>query len=64
MARPEPSADPVVPPGLVPPGTTELGIDIVRVERIARATVPFIVAMMLALVAVIVVPWLSLAVVN
>jgi holo-[acyl-carrier protein] synthase len=37
MARPEPAADPALPPGLVPPGTTELGIDIVKVERIARA---------------------------
>lgn len=33
-----PSAgDPVVPPGIVPAGTTELGIDIIAVERI-RAT--------------------------
>jgi holo-[acyl-carrier protein] synthase len=31
------NADPAVPPGLVPPGTTELGIDIVRVERIRSA---------------------------
>ena len=30
-------ADRVVPAGLVPPGTTELGIDIVRVERIRSA---------------------------
>jgi holo-[acyl-carrier protein] synthase len=37
MARPERPADPVVPPGVVPPGTTELGIDIVKVERIASA---------------------------
>ena len=37
MARPEPPADPVVPPGVVPPGTTELGIDIVKVDRIASA---------------------------
>jgi holo-[acyl-carrier protein] synthase len=35
MARPEVS-DPVVPPGLVPAGTTELGIDIIRVDRIRR----------------------------
>jgi holo-[acyl-carrier protein] synthase len=28
--------EPMVPPGAVPPGTTELGIDIVRVERIRR----------------------------
>lgn len=37
MVRPKPSADPVAPPGIVPPGTTELGIDIVKVERIASA---------------------------
>ena len=33
-------------------------------ERIARATLPFIVAMILALIVVIVVPWISLAVVR
>ena len=33
----EPIADPTVPPGAVPPGTTELGIDIVRVDRIRSA---------------------------
>lgn len=37
MARPEAPADPVPPAGVVPPGTTELGIDIVKVERIAAA---------------------------
>ena len=37
MARVEPTADPVLPSGIVPPGTTELGIDIVKVERIAAA---------------------------
>ena len=37
MARPEPATDPALPPGLVPPGTTELGIDIVKVERIRAA---------------------------
>jgi holo-[acyl-carrier protein] synthase len=37
MARPEPALDPVVPPGVVPSGTTELGVDIVKVERIAAA---------------------------
>jgi holo-[acyl-carrier protein] synthase len=37
MARPEPASDLVVPPGVVPPGTTELGVDIVKVERIAAA---------------------------
>lgn len=37
MARRAPAPDPAPPPGLVPEGTTELGIDIIRVERI-RAT--------------------------
>jgi holo-[acyl-carrier protein] synthase len=37
MPRPEPPADPAIPPGVVPEGTTELGIDIVRVDRIAAA---------------------------
>jgi holo-[acyl-carrier protein] synthase len=41
MARPEPAPDPLAPPGLVPPGTTELGIDIVRVSRIAAAIAKF-----------------------
>ncbi len=41
MARPEPSADPAPPPGVVPPGTTELGVDIVKVERIAAAIARF-----------------------
>jgi holo-[acyl-carrier protein] synthase len=41
MARPEPSADPASPPGVVPPGTTELGVDIVKVERIAAAIARF-----------------------
>jgi len=36
MARPGPAADPVVPPGAVPAGTTELGIDIIKVDRIAH----------------------------
>jgi holo-[acyl-carrier protein] synthase len=36
MARPGPAADPVVPAGIVPPGTTELGIDIIKVDRIAH----------------------------
>jgi holo-[acyl-carrier protein] synthase len=36
MARPGPAADPVVPAGVVPPGTTELGIDIIKVDRIAH----------------------------
>lgn len=33
MARADPSDAPI-PPGAVPPGTTELGIDIIKVERI------------------------------
>ncbi len=36
MARPGPAADPVIPPGTVPEGTTELGIDIIKVDRIAH----------------------------
>lgn len=41
MPRPELPADPVLPPGVVPPGTTELGIDIVKVDRIAAAIAKF-----------------------
>jgi holo-[acyl-carrier protein] synthase len=37
VARPEPASDPLVPPGVVPQGTTELGVDIVKVPRIAQA---------------------------
>ena len=37
MPTVEPVAGPTVPPGAVPPGTTELGIDIVRVDRIRSA---------------------------
>ena len=37
MPTVEPVADPTLPPGAVPPGTTELGIDIVRVDRIRSA---------------------------
>lgn len=37
MRRAEPAADSVLPSGIVPPGTTELGIDIVKVDRIATA---------------------------
>lgn len=33
--------DPALPPGLVPPGTTELGIDIIKVERIAASLARF-----------------------
>jgi holo-[acyl-carrier protein] synthase len=41
MARPGPAADPVVPPGVVPEGTTELGIDIIKVDRIANTIARF-----------------------
>jgi holo-[acyl-carrier protein] synthase len=34
VARADVAADPIAPPGLVPPGTTELGIDIIKVQRI------------------------------
>lgn len=37
MADAGPSGDIALPPGLVPPGTTELGIDIIKVERIAKS---------------------------
>ena len=37
MARPAADPDPRPPTGVVPEGTTELGIDIVRVERIRAA---------------------------
>src|SRR5215213_898802 len=37
MARPEEHPDPRPPAGVVPEGTTELGIDIVKVERIGAA---------------------------
>ena len=37
MPTAEPVAEPGVPAGLVPPGTEEVGIDIVRVGRIAAA---------------------------
>ena len=33
--------DPVLPPGMVPPGTTELGIDIIKVERIRETLARF-----------------------
>jgi holo-[acyl-carrier protein] synthase len=32
-----PGSDPALPPGIVPPGTSELGIDIIKVERIAAS---------------------------
>ena len=41
MPRPEVVPDPVLPPGLAPDGTTELGIDIIRVERIRDALARF-----------------------
>src|SRR5215217_5312478 len=37
MARPEEHRDPRSPAGVVPEGSTELGIDIVKVERIRAA---------------------------
>ena len=37
MARPGPTPDPVLPPGTVPERTTELGIDIIKVARIAAS---------------------------
>jgi holo-[acyl-carrier protein] synthase len=37
MAPADPSDDIALPPGMVPPGTTELGIDIIKVERIRAA---------------------------
>jgi holo-[acyl-carrier protein] synthase len=36
MSRPEAGAEVAIPPGIVPPGTTELGIDIIKVDRIAN----------------------------
>jgi holo-[acyl-carrier protein] synthase len=36
-----PDGDPHLPAGLVPEGTTELGIDIIKVERIAAALAKF-----------------------
>jgi holo-[acyl-carrier protein] synthase len=41
MARAAAVPDPVLPPGLVPPGTTELGIDIIKVERIRASLARF-----------------------
>jgi holo-[acyl-carrier protein] synthase len=37
LPAPVPPADPALPPGIVPPGTTELGIDIIKVQRIRTA---------------------------
>jgi holo-[acyl-carrier protein] synthase len=41
--RPGPAAEltPVPSPGLVPPGTTELGVDIIKVDRIRRTLARF-----------------------
>ncbi len=41
MSRPNAAPDPVVPPGVMPDGTTELGIDIIKVERIRDALARF-----------------------
>jgi holo-[acyl-carrier protein] synthase len=41
MARTDAARDPVVPPGVVPPGTTELGIDIIKVQRIRETLARF-----------------------
>ena len=41
MASADEADEIVVPPGLVPPGTTELGIDIIKVERIRAALARF-----------------------
>lgn len=37
MARADATGDVAIPPGMVPPGTTELGIDIIKVDRIRAA---------------------------
>jgi holo-[acyl-carrier protein] synthase len=37
MVRADASGEVAIPPGLVPPGTTELGIDIIKVDRIRAA---------------------------
>jgi len=41
MAASESDVEPSLPPGLVPPGTTELGIDIIKVERIRQTLARF-----------------------
>lgn len=41
MGRTDATGDPMLPPGAVPEGTTELGIDIVRVGRIRDALARF-----------------------
>ena len=37
MARADATDEVAIPPGMVPPGTTELGIDIIKVDRIRAA---------------------------
>jgi len=41
MARTDAAGDPVMPPGVVPEGTTELGIDIIKVQRIRETLARF-----------------------
>ena len=41
MGRTDAPGDPTLPPGIVPEGTTELGIDIIRVARIRDALARF-----------------------
>jgi holo-[acyl-carrier protein] synthase len=41
MARNDGPADPVLPPGVLPAGTTELGIDIIKVDRIRETLARF-----------------------
>src|SRR5665647_3358582 len=41
MTRPGAAEDPSLPVGIVPPGTTELGIDIIRVDRIRASLARF-----------------------
>jgi holo-[acyl-carrier protein] synthase len=41
MAPADATDDVALPPGLVPPGTTELGIDIIKVDRIRAALARF-----------------------
>ena len=41
MARRDGAADPALPAGFAPPGTTELGIDIIKVDRIRETLARF-----------------------
>ena len=41
MADAGPTDEVTIPPGLVPPGTTELGIDIIKVDRIRKSIEKF-----------------------